>query len=80
VGRPPQDLMRGWGRAPVRKASRPDRGLGIRSTCNISERGKKGSCGGERETCEDSRGEEAFEFKEELENKCYGHRNWQRRL
>jgi hypothetical protein len=80
VGRPPQELMRGWGRAPICKASRPDHGLGIRATHNLAERGKKGRCGGQRETCEECRGEEAFRFKEELENKHSGHRKWQRRL
>jgi hypothetical protein len=43
VGRPPQELMRGWGRPPICKASRPDHGLGIRATHNLVEEGKKGS-------------------------------------
>ena len=43
MGRPPQDLMSGWGRRPICKASKPDHRLGIRATCNIYEEGKKGS-------------------------------------
>jgi hypothetical protein len=35
--------MRGWGIPPIRRASRPDNGLGIRATHNIVEEGKKGS-------------------------------------
>jgi hypothetical protein len=35
--------MRGWGRPPIRKASRPDHGLEIRATHNLAEKGKKGS-------------------------------------
>jgi hypothetical protein len=35
--------MRGWGRLPIGKASRPDHGLGIQSTRNLVEEGKKGS-------------------------------------
>jgi hypothetical protein len=43
VGIPPQELMRGWGRPPIYKASRPDHRLGIRATHNIAKEGKKGS-------------------------------------
>jgi hypothetical protein len=43
VGRPPQDLMRGWGIPPICKASRPNHRLEIRATHNIVEEGKKGS-------------------------------------
>jgi hypothetical protein len=46
VGRPPQELMRGWGRPPICKASIPDHGLGIQATCNLAEKGKKGRHGG----------------------------------
>jgi hypothetical protein len=38
--------MRGWGIALIRKASITDRGLGIRATHNLAERGEKGRCGG----------------------------------
>jgi hypothetical protein len=57
VGRPPQELMRGWGRPPICKASRPDHGLGIRATHNLAEEGKKGSVVGAGETCEECRDE-----------------------
>ena len=40
---PPQESMRGWGKLPIRKDSRPDHGLGIQATHNLSEEGKKGS-------------------------------------
>jgi hypothetical protein len=53
VGRPPQELMRGWGRAPICKAFRPDHRLGIRATHNLAEEGKKGRRGGQRKTCEE---------------------------
>jgi hypothetical protein len=43
VGRPPQELIRGWGRPPICKASRPEHGMGIQATRNLSEEGKKGS-------------------------------------
>jgi hypothetical protein len=76
VGRSPQELMRGWGRAPISKASIPDCGLGIIATRKLDERGKKGRCGGKRETCKECRGEESFGFKEELENKRFGQKNW----
>jgi hypothetical protein len=42
VGRPPQELMREWGRPHIYKASRPDHRLGIRATRNLVEEGKKG--------------------------------------
>jgi hypothetical protein len=58
VGRPPQELMRGWGRPPICKASRPDHGLGIRATHNLAGKGKKGKCGGQGEgICEECRDE-----------------------
>jgi hypothetical protein len=37
VGRPPQELMRGWGRPTICKAFGPDHGLGIRATRNLAE-------------------------------------------
>ena len=40
--------MRGWGRPPICKASRPDHGMGIRAKCNLDEEGKKGSVVGGR--------------------------------
>jgi hypothetical protein len=40
--------MRGWGKAPICKAFRLDRRLGIGATCNLAETGKKGRCGGKR--------------------------------
>ena len=43
MGRPPQELMRGWGRSPICKASRPDHELRIRATHNLAEEGEKGS-------------------------------------
>jgi hypothetical protein len=43
VGRPPQELVRGWGRPPICKASRPDHGLGIQATHNLVEEGNKGT-------------------------------------
>ena len=43
MGRPPQELMRGWGRPPICKASELDHGLGFRATRNLVEEGKKGS-------------------------------------
>jgi hypothetical protein len=72
--------MRRWGITPIYKASRLDRGLGIRATHKLADRDKKGRCGRGRETCKECRGEETFGFKEELENENFGHRNWQRRL
>jgi hypothetical protein len=53
VGRPYQELMRGWGRASIFKDFRPDHGLRIRATHNIVEEGKKGKHGGKRKTCEE---------------------------
>jgi hypothetical protein len=55
VGRPVEELMRGWGRAPICKACRPDHRLGIQATSNLVERGKKGRCGRQRKTCEECR-------------------------
>jgi hypothetical protein len=43
VGRPPQELMRGWGKPPIYRDSRPNHRLGIQATQNIAEEGKKGS-------------------------------------
>jgi len=48
VGRPPQELMRGWSRPPICKASKLDHRLGIQATCNLAGKGKKGKCGGHR--------------------------------
>jgi hypothetical protein len=45
--------MRGWGRASICKAFKPDHGLGISSTHNLVEEGKKGRRGGQRDTCEE---------------------------
>jgi hypothetical protein len=75
VGRPPQELMRGWGRAPICKASRPDHGLGIRATHNlVKEARKEGVVGrGRPAKSAETRGE-ALGFKEELGNKCSGRR------
>jgi hypothetical protein len=57
VGKPPQELMRGWGKPPIRKASRPDHGLGIQATHNLAEEGKKRSVVGRgrpaRKKCRD---------------------------
>ena len=53
MGRPPQELMRGWGRAPICKDFRPDHGLGIQDTQNIIEEGNKGRHGGQRNTYEE---------------------------
>jgi hypothetical protein len=55
VGRTLQELMRGWGRAPIYKAFRPDHRLGIQDTHNLSEEGKKGRCGGQRKGYEEKR-------------------------
>jgi hypothetical protein len=66
VGRPPQELMRGWGIALIRKAPRPDRGLGIRATRDLVDRGEKGRCGGQREKTAKSvetKGSESLRFK-----------------
>jgi hypothetical protein len=54
--------MRGWGRPPICKASRPDHGLGIRATHNLVEEGKKGRRGGQRKTCEECRDERETEL------------------
>jgi hypothetical protein len=35
--------MRGWGKPSIFKAYRPDHGLGIQSTHNLVEEGKKGT-------------------------------------
>jgi hypothetical protein len=35
--------MRGWGRLPICKASKPDHELEIRATRNIAKKSKKGS-------------------------------------
>jgi hypothetical protein len=43
VVRPPQELMRGLGKKPILKASRPNHGLGIQAISNLVEEGKKGS-------------------------------------
>jgi hypothetical protein len=83
VGRPPQELMRGWGITPIRKFSRPDRGLGIRATCDLAERGEKGRCGGKRKNTpakSTETGSESWGFKEELKTKRSGYRKWQRRF
>jgi hypothetical protein len=66
VGRPPQELMRVWGRPPICKASRPDHGLGIQATHNLAEEGKKGSMvgRGDLQECRDER--EALGSKEGL--------------
>jgi hypothetical protein len=55
VGRPPQELIRGWGRAPIWKAFIPDHILVIRATCNLVEEGKKGRRGGQRKSCEEKK-------------------------
>jgi hypothetical protein len=57
VGRPPQGLMRGWGRPPICKASKPNHTLGVQATHNLAERGKKGRCRGQRRTCKECRDE-----------------------
>jgi hypothetical protein len=43
VGRPPQELIRGWGKPPICKAFGPDHVLGIGAICNLAKEGKKGS-------------------------------------
>jgi hypothetical protein len=40
--------MRGWGRPPIFKASRPDHGMGIWATHNLARKDKKGKRGGQR--------------------------------
>jgi hypothetical protein len=68
VGRTPQELMRGWGIAPICKDSTLDHGLRIRATHNLVERGKKGRCGGKRSPAKSvETGGESLEFKKELE-------------
>jgi hypothetical protein len=57
VGRSPQELMKGWHRAPICKAFRPDHELAILATRNLVEEDKKGRCGGQRKTCEECRDE-----------------------
>jgi hypothetical protein len=49
--------MRGWGRPPIYKASRPEKRLGIQATRNLAKEGKKERCGGQRKTCEETREE-----------------------
>jgi hypothetical protein len=49
--------MRGWSRWPIRKASRPNHGLGIHATHNLVEEGKKGRVVGVEEDCEECREE-----------------------
>jgi hypothetical protein len=44
-GEAPQELMRGWGRPPIRKALRPDYGWKIRATHNLAGGCKKESVG-----------------------------------
>ena len=41
-GEAPQELMKGWGRPPIRKASNPYPRLGIQATLNLAKEGKKG--------------------------------------
>jgi hypothetical protein len=53
VGRPPQELMRGWGKAPIYKAFIPNHRLGIRATNNLVEEGKKERHGEKRNRCEE---------------------------
>jgi hypothetical protein len=55
VGRPPQELMRGWGRVPIYKDSRPNHELGNKDTHNIDEGGKKGRCDGHIKRGEEGR-------------------------
>jgi hypothetical protein len=47
--------MRGWGRLPICKASRPEHGLGIQATHNLVEEGKIGRHYGKRKTCKERR-------------------------
>jgi hypothetical protein len=42
--------MRGCDREAICKAFRTDHGLGIWATHNLSEKGKKGRCGGKRKS------------------------------
>jgi hypothetical protein len=49
--------MRGWGKAPICKASRLDHRLGIHATCSVVEEGKKGRHGGKRKTYKECRDE-----------------------
>jgi hypothetical protein len=73
VGRPPQELMKGWGRAPICKAFRPDHILGIWATYNLAEEGKKGRRGGQMKTLAGKRrgrrAAVALWFEKELRNK-----------
>jgi hypothetical protein len=82
VGRPPQELMRGWGRAPICKDFRPDRRLGIRDTCNLDEEGKKRRCGGQRNTCEECRDKRLSSRVQGRTKKlvCFGRKKWLVRL
>jgi hypothetical protein len=72
VGRPPQELMRGWGIELIHKASIPNCGLGIQATCYLDERGENGRCGGKGEkkapTKSVEMGSESRGFKEDLKN------------
>jgi hypothetical protein len=65
----PQELMRGWGRLPICKASRPNHRLGIWATHNLSIKGKKGRHGGHRgkkSAKSEKTRDEALGFEEEL--------------
>jgi hypothetical protein len=44
-GEAPQELMRGWGGPPIRKALRPDHGRKIHATHNLAGGCKKESVG-----------------------------------
>jgi hypothetical protein len=60
--------MRGWGRNHIRKASRPNHGMGIRATHNLAGKGKKGKRGGQRGKSAKSANtrDEALRFEEEM--------------
>jgi hypothetical protein len=71
VGRPPQELMRGWGRTPICKAFKPDHRLEIQSTHNFVEEGKKGSGWAEEDLQRMQRQDKkSLRFKEELRDEC----------
>ena len=68
--------MRGWGRAPICKASRPDHRLGIQATDNIVEGGNKERCGRGRKTheeCIDDRLSSRVQGRTE-KSECFGRR------
>jgi hypothetical protein len=69
VGRPPQELMRGWGRLPICMDSIADNRLEIRATRNLTGKDKKGKHGGGQKgksTKSEEMRDETLRFKEKL--------------